>query len=53
MLGTYGGSGMIDAPLDMILIVVASLACYFWGVKASLSKPNITDEENESASFGK
>jgi amino acid transporter len=52
MLGTYGGSGVISAPLDMILVIVASLVCYFWGVKASLSVPAITDEEDETPSSG-
>ncbi len=53
MLGTYGGSGVISTPFDMILIIVASLVCYFWGVSASLAEPNITNEEEESVSFGK
>lgn len=48
-LGTFGGNGAISAPLDMILVVVASLVCYFWGVKASLDVPDITEEEDENA----
>lgn len=49
MLGTFGGSGVISAPLDMVLVVVASLVCYYWGVKASLKRPDIRDEEHETS----
>lgn len=52
MLGTFGGSNLISAPLDMILVVVASLVCYFWGVNASLNIPAITDEDEENNATG-
>jgi hypothetical protein len=48
MLGSYGGSGIISSPLDMILTIVAALVCYFWGVKASLPKPDISDDEEDT-----
>jgi amino acid transporter len=47
-LGTFGGINAIASPTDMILVTIASLVCYYWGVAASLSVPEITDDEEIS-----
>jgi len=47
-LGTFGGINAIASPTDMILVTIASLVCYYWGVAASLSVPEITDDEEVS-----
>ncbi|MEY8711322.1 aspartate:proton symporter [Mangrovibacter phragmitis] len=47
-LGTFGGSGVISSPWDMFLSVVISLVCYYWGVSASLTIPEITEEQDET-----
>lgn len=44
-LGTFGGINAISSPTDMVLVVIASLVCYYWGIITSLSVPEITDED--------
>ncbi|MBV4367137.1 APC family permease [Erwinia phyllosphaerae] len=44
-LGTFGGINAVGSPVDMVLVTVASLVCYYWGVAASLPVPEITDED--------
>ena len=45
--GTFGGVGAIGAPWDMILVLVISLVCYYWGIASSLAVPVITRETDE------
>ncbi|WJY12460.1 hypothetical protein PCO80_08970 [Pectobacteriaceae bacterium C80] len=51
-LGTFGGTGLISSPMDMILSAIVSLVCYYWGVSTSLAAPKITEEENETLVTG-
>ncbi len=48
-LGTYGGLGVIPAPLDSILVIAMALVAYHWGVRSGLPRARITDEETEAA----
>lgn len=47
-IGSFDGAGWIAAPWDTIIVAVLSLACYFWGVRASRrymeSQPEMVEE---------
>lgn len=44
-LGTFGGINAIPAPWDQIIVVVVSLALYYWGVNSALPKPVFDDDQ--------
>ncbi|MBT0726898.1 APC family permease [Rosenbergiella australiborealis] len=43
-LGTFDGLNILSSPLDMILVAVVGLVCYYWGAKTSIAKPIIAEE---------
>ena len=47
-VSSFGGAGLIPAPWDNVVVVVASLAFYFWGVRAGTAfmsaSPELVDE---------
>ncbi len=43
-LGTFGGLERLSSPIDMVLVAVVALICYYWGVKTSIAKPVIVEE---------
>ncbi|MBU9827233.1 APC family permease [Rahnella aquatilis] len=45
--GTYGGTGTISSPLDMVLVVVVTLVCYYWGVASGHEKLEIPPDMEE------
>lgn len=39
--GTFGGKGLIPYPLDNILVIAASVVCFYWGLNSALEVPQI------------
>jgi amino acid transporter len=37
-LGNFGGSGLMPAPWDQALVLVLSLACFYWGVVSGIAR---------------
>ncbi len=45
-LGTFdGGHGVLRSPWDQVVVVVWSIATYYWGIRSALSRP-IFDEDD-------
>lgn len=43
-LGTFDGLNMISSPLDMLLVAVVALICYYWGARTCIEKPILVEE---------
>ncbi|WP_062308612.1 APC family permease [Alicyclobacillus sendaiensis] len=44
-LGTFGGIKAIPSPWDQIIVVIVSIALYYWGVNSALPKPMFDDDQ--------
>jgi amino acid transporter len=45
----FQGDGKIPAPWDQIIVAVAALGAFIWGVRSALRQNNIYDETDEEA----
>ena len=43
----FGGTGAIPGPWDQILVIIVSLAAYYWGVASALPNPSLEAEATE------
>jgi hypothetical protein len=46
-LGAYGGINAISSPTDMVLLIIVTLVCYYWGVASGHQKLVIPQDEDE------
>ncbi|WP_369789102.1 APC family permease [Rouxiella sp. WC2420] len=46
-LGTYGGINAISSPMDMVLLIIVTLVCYYWGVASGHETLVIPHDEDE------
>lgn len=43
-IGTFDGLNLLSTPMDMIIVTIVALICYYWGAKTSIAKPIIVEE---------
>ncbi|TCP23450.1 aspartate/glutamate:proton symporter (AGT family) [Scopulibacillus darangshiensis] len=47
-LGSFGGSGVLENPLDMVIVAFTALITYYWGVFTCLPKAIFDDDDIEA-----
>lgn len=46
-IGQFGGTKLLPAPWDDVIVAIAALIFYYWGANSGLKEPRITDDDEE------